>query len=153
MKAHQLAHLLLALPNLPVVINGEGLDEGQVFQVLDAGTDSCSFFGPDQAETKCNLGYPHAIPCIYLSYTKPKVAYPPITDGQSIRDFNEVVCQHRINHECGALYGKIRRRFAADLQDIEILLLRETPDYTQINEIVTSMVSNLNKFNPNSPSA
>lgn len=46
MKAHELARALLAAPDIPVVINGWGSNEGFTFEVSEVSPPgSCSFVG------------------------------------------------------------------------------------------------------------
>lgn len=73
MTSHELAAALLAGPNLPVVINGWGSDEGFTFEVTEispAGT--CSFRGADDNhETPVDrLGYELDRQCLSLWHGK-----------------------------------------------------------------------------------
>lgn len=68
MTAHKLAEALLAGPDIPVVIDGWGSDEGSSFEVSDAGETRESFHGEDDSESTPGdrLGYKLDRPCITL---------------------------------------------------------------------------------------
>ena len=70
MQAHELAKRLLAGPNLPVVINGWGSDEGFTFEVSEPLVDEMTFNGVgDTVETpRDDLGYTIPRPCVALHY-------------------------------------------------------------------------------------
>ena len=71
MKSHNLARQLLAGPDLPVVINGWGSDEGSSFQVSEVSPEgTCSFHGTfDTAKTKRDaMGYNSPRKCLVLQY-------------------------------------------------------------------------------------
>jgi hypothetical protein len=74
MKAHELAKVLLAGPNVPVVINGWGSDEGFTFEVTEASPlGQCSYSGArDTKRTRRNdLGYPTPRECLSLYHCRP----------------------------------------------------------------------------------
>lgn len=70
MTAHQLAQALLVGPDLPVVINGWGSDEGSTFEVtqLTLGASAFSGAGDTPATPRDNMGWQLPRPCIYLQH-------------------------------------------------------------------------------------
>lgn len=71
MTAHELARKLLEGPDLPVIINGWGSDEGTAHEV-DAVSAPCSeiYFSSQDSEMtqKDKLGYPMRRHCISLEH-------------------------------------------------------------------------------------
>ncbi len=71
MKAHDLAHKLLAGPNVPVIINGWGSSEGSSFQVNAVSVRRKLVFNgaKDTAKTKRDAeGCIPARPCVFLDH-------------------------------------------------------------------------------------
>lgn len=68
MTAHQLAAKLLEQEDLPVVINGWGSDEGNLYAVEAAERDFLSFNSNPQPDEVDALGYNTPRPCISLNY-------------------------------------------------------------------------------------
>lgn len=70
MTAHQLAQALLVGPDLPVVINGWGSDEGSTFEVTQLSLGASAFSGAEDtpATPRDNMGWQLPRPCIYLEH-------------------------------------------------------------------------------------
>lgn len=80
MTAHELANKLLQSPDLPIVINGWGSEEGSSFEVSDSITDLLSFngIGDTKNTPRDDLGYNIPRPCITLDHCE----RTPISDRQ-----------------------------------------------------------------------
>lgn len=70
MTAHQLAAALLKGPDLPVIINGWGSEEGDTHEVSEPLETECSFEGvSDDSQTPRNrLGYPIERKAVFLNH-------------------------------------------------------------------------------------
>jgi hypothetical protein len=69
MTAHELAKALLEGPDLPVIINGWGSDEGLGQEVLKPGeVEKRSFEACDNNAPKDDMGYGVEQPCIPLEH-------------------------------------------------------------------------------------
>lgn len=74
MKAHDLAKALLAAPNVPVVINGWGSDEGFTFEVTEVSPlGTCAYVGVDDSALTARdaLGYQQPRECVTLYHGSP----------------------------------------------------------------------------------
>lgn len=81
MKAHDLAKALLASPNVPVVINGWGSDEGSTFEVTEVSPlGTCAYSGArDTKRTPRDaMGYQKPRKCLSLWHGK----HTPWSDKQ-----------------------------------------------------------------------
>lgn len=81
MKAHELAKALLASPNVPVVINGWGSDEGSTFEVTEVSPlGTCAYSGArDTKRTPRDaMGYQKPRKCLSLWHGK----HTPPSDEQ-----------------------------------------------------------------------
>ena len=73
MKAHELGKALLAGPNVPVVINGWGSDEGFTFEVTEVSElGTCAFSGAHDTKRtpRDEMGYQKPRKCLCLQHGK-----------------------------------------------------------------------------------
>ena len=122
MKAHELAKQLLAGPNVPVVINGWGSDEGSTFEVSEISElGTCSFNGVnDTARTPRNsMGYNKDRKCVCLQHG----AHTPPSTSQILA---RVERENRIKRDREQLspraftmkYAEIRPLTPADIEQL-----------------------------------